>query len=313
MELNDPLISIIIPHLNQGRELEKCLSSLAAQQLERALFEIIVVDNGSDPLPSEIVDRYSGVRLYQEKQPGPGPARNTGIQHARGEVLALIDADCWAHPDWLQNALQVLQSSQKGTILGGNVQIWRDNKKEFTALEAYEGVFAYRFKLYIEQQGFSGTGNLMVRRADFLKIGPFSGIDFAEDMEWGQRACRAGYKFRYVPGMIVFHPARRTWRELCVKWDRQILHYLNMARGKPGWKIRWIARAFAVLASPAIDFIKVLNSDRISGGSSPLQSNYGPYRYPYLSLAKNAQLVRYRKSCELESPHYSIDFSSCHL
>ena len=38
-----------------------------------------------------------------------------------------------------------------------------------------------------------------------------------------------------------------------------------MARGKPAWKIRWALRALAVLASPAVDFAKVLGSDRIFG------------------------------------------------
>jgi hypothetical protein len=129
-------------------------------------------------------------------------------------------------------------------------------------------VFAYRFKLYIERQGFAGTGNLVVHRADFDKVGGFAGIQLAEDMEWGQRACSAGFRFRYVPEMIVFHPARRSLAELYAKWDRQIQHYLNMAQGKPAWKIRWIARALVVLGSPAIDFAKVLGSDRIQGISA---------------------------------------------
>jgi glycosyltransferase involved in cell wall biosynthesis len=266
MKVNAPLISVIIPHLNQLEHLGDCLASLEAQSLDRALFEIIVVDNGSSPPPDRVIGHRAGVRLFHEKQPGPGPARNTGIRYASGEVLALIDADCRAHPDWLQNALQNLQASPEGTILGGDVRIWHDGEV-FTAIEAYESVFAYRFKLYIEQHGFSGTGNLVVRRSDFAKIGPFAGINFAEDMEWGQRACRAGFKFRYIPEMIVFHPARRSLHELCLKWDRQIQHYLNMEQeqGKRAWKVRWVCRAVAVLGSPIIDLAKILDSDRIEG------------------------------------------------
>jgi GT2 family glycosyltransferase len=265
MKLNAPLISVVIPHLNQAEELEHCLASLDAQRLERTLFEVIVVDNGSSLPPYTVVSRHPSTHLLHEKQPGPGPARNTGIRHSSGEVLALIDADCRADPDWLQNALHALESSRDGTILGGDVRIWRDDKKTFRAIEAYEGVFAYRFKLYIEQHGFSGTGNLVVRRSSFEKVGPFAGINLAEDMDWGWRACRAGFRFRYVPEMIVFHPARRTLHELCVKWDRQIQHAVNTARDQPRWRIRWVARALAVLGSPAIDFAKVLSSDRIHG------------------------------------------------
>jgi glycosyltransferase involved in cell wall biosynthesis len=259
------MISVIIPHLNQSAGLEECLCSLDVQTLDRSLFEIIVVDNGSATLPAEVIARHSGVRLLHESHPGPGPARNTGTRAATGDVFAFIDADCRAHPDWLSTAQRVLRSSPSRTILGGDVRIWRDKNEDITPIEAYESVFAYRFKLYIEQHGFSGTGNLVVSRSDFETIGPFAGIEIAEDMEWGRRACSAAFRFCYVPEMIVFHPARRSLDELYAKWDRQIQHYLNMARGKPIWRFRWIARALLTLASPIIDVATVFNSDRIHG------------------------------------------------
>jgi len=60
--------------------------------------------------------------------------------------------------------------------------------------------------------------------------------------------------------------------ELYAKWDRHTQHFLNMARGKPGWKIRWIVRALAVLGSPIVDSGKVLSSDRIQGASTRLKA-----------------------------------------
>jgi hypothetical protein len=113
---------------------------------------------------------------------------------------------------------------------------------------------------------------LVVRRADYEKAGPFAGIEIAEDVEWGQRARSAGLTFRYVPEMVIFHPARRSLQELCVKWDRHLQHNLNMARGKLGWRIRWIARSLAVLASPAVDSMQVLGTDRIQGVSARVKA-----------------------------------------
>src|SRR3569833_614821 len=97
------MISIIVPHLNQADALEACLRSLDAQTLSRDLFEVIVVDNGSARLPADIVARHPGVRLLHEPEPGPGPARYAGAAVAKGEMLAFIDADCRAHPDWLNS------------------------------------------------------------------------------------------------------------------------------------------------------------------------------------------------------------------
>lgn len=267
-----PLISVVIPHLNQPEALEACLGSLDAQSLARCFFEIIVVDNGSVHIPRDIVANHSGTRLLRELQPGPGPARNFGVRASTGDIIAFIDADCRAHRDWLRTALQAIRSSPDGTILGGDVRIWRSRGNTSTAIEAYESVFGYRFKLFIERHGYCGTGNLVVRRTDYDKAGPFAGIDIAEDVEWGQRARSAGLRFRYVPEMVIFHPARRSLQELRVKWDRHTQHNLNMARGKRGWKIRWIARALAVLASPIVDSVRALSSDRIQGISARLKA-----------------------------------------
>jgi glycosyltransferase involved in cell wall biosynthesis len=297
MTIRKPLISVIIPHLNQPQDLEACLSSLDAQSLERTLFEVIVVDNGSISAPESVVANHPGTRLLRELQPGPGPARNAGIQAAIGDILAFIDADCRADSEWLRTALQILCSAQEKTILGGDVRIWRHRDEAYTAIGAYEGVFAYRFKLYIEQHGFCGTGNLVVRREHFHKIGPFAGIDVAEDIEWGLRARAAGFKFHYVPEMIVFHPPRRSLWELYVKWDRHIQHFFNMAQDKRGWKVRWIVRAVAVFASPILDFAKVLRSDRIHGVSPRLKAisvllAIRAYRaYKMLSLLRTSNTV----------------------
>lgn len=174
------------------KALHACLTSIDSQSLERGLFEVIVVDNGSSPIPEDIVAKHCGTRLLQELQPGPGPARNFGVRSAIGDIIAFIDADCRAHRDWLRNALQTIRSSPEGTIAGGDVRIWRSRRDTFTALEAYEEVFSYRFKWFIEHLGFCGTGNLVVRHADYEKAGSFAGIEFAEDVEWGQRARSVG-------------------------------------------------------------------------------------------------------------------------
>ena len=268
MPLNSPLISVIIPHLNQPDFLQECLASLDAQTLPRSDFEIIVVDNGSAQLPFAVIDRHQPAKLLQESRPGPGMARNRGAEEAAAPILAFIDADCRAHPDWLKNAVATIKAAEEHIILGGDVQIWKSRDGKVSPTEAYESIFAYRFKLYIEEHGFSGTGNLVVRRTDFEKVGPFAGIQVAEDIDWGRRALQAGCKFRYAPEMIVYHPARQSMRELFVKWDRHLQHAANISDGTLAWKIRWIARAFAVLGSPIIDLPKIIVSDRLEGWSA---------------------------------------------
>jgi GT2 family glycosyltransferase len=265
MPKSQPRITVIIPHLNQETYLHACLAALDRQTLDRSQFEVVVVDNGSTTLPTLEVGSFQGARLLQESAAGPGPARNRGVKESTSEILAFTDADCRPHPDWLSAGTQALEFSSIGTILGGDIRILPRDEAHYTAVEAYESIFGFQQKHYIESVGFSVTANLMLRREDFDRAGPFAGINFAEDMDFGERARRAGCTFRYVPDMIVFHPARGSFRELCIKWDRHLSHFANMAQNRSWWRIRWTARAFGVLCSSALHVFKIFSSDRIHG------------------------------------------------
>lgn len=260
-----PRLSVIIPHLNQPTFLQRCLRSLAEQTGDVPPHEIFVVDNGSRALPLDIVDAFENVMLLEEPEPGPGPARNRGVAQASGEILAFIDSDCLAHPGWLARIASVFDSDPEKGILGGDVFIARKSDDQATPLEAYESVYAYRMKEYIAKQGFTGTGNLAVRKSIMDKVGRFGGIGIAEDRDWGQRATAMGHATSYVADMVVYHPARETFDELKVKWNRHIAHDFTRMREKSGWWWRWVGRAVAVALSPGPEVLRILRSPRING------------------------------------------------
>ena len=255
-------ISVVIPHLNQPEMLGRCLASLAHGQHQAD--EIIVVDNGSATLPIAICTAYPGVQLLQELTPGPGPARNKGVAASSGDILAFIDADCIAAPDWLA-AAETAMSNPAATILGGDVRIAYVDPDHLTMLEAYESIYAYRMDRYIAREGFTGTGNLVVRRKVLTDVGAFAGIGVAEDRDWGRRATSKGYRIHYVAGMKVYHPARTSFSDLFRKWDRQTAHDYAEARKSPLGRLKWVAKTLVMGASPLADIPRILLSDRIIG------------------------------------------------
>lgn len=256
-----PRISVIIPHLNQPDFLLRCLASLAAGS--RIPDEVIVVDNGSRELP-ELVCTTHGAQLLTEAEPGPGPARNRGVAAATGEILAFIDADCLADPDWLAVA-EMAMAAPDATILGGDVRIALDNPARMTMTEAYESVYAYRMDRYIAREGFTGTGNLVVKREVLADVGPFAGIGVAEDRDWGRRATAKGYRIRFVPGMRAYHPARQNVSELLAKWDRQSAHDYVLARGQRGGLMRFTLKTLAMVPSTLAELPVVLTTNRLIG------------------------------------------------
>jgi glycosyltransferase involved in cell wall biosynthesis len=262
-------ISVIIPHLNQEAFLSECLHSI--MQGDRPADEIIVADNGSIVLPSETCGRFPNVILLVEPTPGPGPARNTGVLASTGDIVAFIDADCRADRGWLTAVAARMKTSKSG-ILGGDVRIGPASPEKLTMLEAYESIYSFRMDLYIKQKGFSGTGNLAVRRNVLNSVGQFAGIDVAEDKEWGNRALRLGHATEFVPEMLVFHPARRNFRDLFRKWDRQIAHEFVETAGTTDGRLRWFLRLILLPVSILWEIPKILTSNRIHGASARLMA-----------------------------------------
>ena len=90
-----PLVSVIIPSYNSVRTLEKTLESVFAQSYEN--IEVMLVDDGSTDgsvmLAREIASRESRLRLVTQRNKGPGPARNHGLQQSHGKYVAFLDAD----------------------------------------------------------------------------------------------------------------------------------------------------------------------------------------------------------------------------
>lgn len=255
-------LSVVIPHLNQPEHLARCLASLYAGT--RLPDEVFVVDNGSKDMPQSICDDYPGVGLLREATPGPGPARNLGMAAASGDILAFIDADCLADPRWLE-AVAAAMADPKAQVLGGDVRIALADPALLTSLEAYESIYAYRMDRYIAQEGFTGTGNLAARRAVLVAVGPFAGLAVAEDRDWGQRATAMGFDLRYVPSMKVYHPARQSFAELAVKWDRHTAHDFIAAGAMPFGRLRFVVKTLAMGVSPLAEIPRIIATDRLTG------------------------------------------------
>lgn len=259
-----PHLSIGIPHLNDQAALADCLAALAAQAGTAPPFEVIVVDNGSDRLPEAEIALYPFARLAQEATPGPGPARNRAAALAQADHLAFIDADCIAAPGWVAGIVGYFTTHPEAGVIGGEVRIRPRDPARPTAIEAYEAIYGYRMKMYVERDHYTATCNMAVRRGLFETVGGFGGIDIAEDRDWGRRATALGARIDYVPSMRIETAARDDFGQLQRKWDRHIGHDFAEVRGGMG-RLKWTVRALATALSPVGELPQVLTSDRVVG------------------------------------------------
>jgi glycosyltransferase involved in cell wall biosynthesis len=91
----DPLIGVVVPVYNVEKFLPACLDSLLAQTHRN--LDVVVVDDGSPDRSGEIADGYAArdrrVRVVHTDNHGLGAARNEGVRHVRGDLLAFLDSD----------------------------------------------------------------------------------------------------------------------------------------------------------------------------------------------------------------------------
>lgn len=113
----EPLITAIIPLFNGAAFIEEAIASIVAQSLRLA--EIIVVDDGSTDAGPEIVARLATtppIRLLRKPNGGQSSARNHGVAHAHGDLIAFLDQDDIWYPNHLAELVKPHLAQHAGEL-----------------------------------------------------------------------------------------------------------------------------------------------------------------------------------------------------
>lgn len=264
-----PFVSVIVPHYQDLDGLRICLASLEAQNYPRDRFEVVVGDNNSPIGVAAVTEAVAGrARVVVVTEKGAGPARNGAVAASKGAVLAFIDSDCVAEAEWLTEGVAGLD---RFDLVGGHVRVLVRNPDDMTPAEAFERVFAFDFKTYIEKKGFTGAGNMFCRREVFDRAGVFR-VGLSEDLEWSRRAVSTGARLGYAPGAVVGHPARITWEQLRDKWRRLNAETFGLMDGQMGQRTKWLMRNALMPLSAIAHTPKVLTSRELNTGRQRLQA-----------------------------------------
>jgi GT2 family glycosyltransferase len=254
-----PLVSVIIPHYNDLARLKICYERLQAQSWPMDCREIVIADNNSTCGLNAIVKAAPEAVVVAAPIQGAGPARNAGVAASRGKVLAFIDSDCVPERDWIAKGVKALS---RYDFVGGKVVTFARDPHKPAPVEAFEQVFNFDFKRYIEKVGFTGSGNMFVRRAVFDRVGGFRAT-VCEDVDWSFRARQMGFRLGYAPAAIVGHPARSTWMELKQRWRRMIGEDYARACEQRFGRAQFMMKALAMPLSVIPHTAAVIRSPRL--------------------------------------------------
>ena len=249
-------VAIIIPHYNDVPRLERCLEALMPQVTDD--IEVVIADNNSTDSLESVTARWPHVRVVVQTEKGAGPARNAGVAATTAPWLMFIDADCVAGPGWVARGREI---ADEEAVIGGRVDVFHETPPPQSGAEAFETVFAFKMKSYLEKGAFLGSGNLITSRKVFDTTGGFRPA-VSEDKDWSQRASKAGFRLGFDDDFAVSHPSRQDWHALRYKWRRLTSEGFLLEGETGSGRLKWAVKALLMPVSVPVHAVKILrNSD----------------------------------------------------
>ncbi len=234
-------VSVVICTRDRPDLLAQCLRSL--QNLSQHPQEIIVVDNApSTDKTRQLVSQMPNIRYVLEPRPGLSVARNTGIHHSTGDIIAFTDDDVTVDPDWITRLQQSFQNSKVMAATGLVLPAELETESQFI-FEMSNGNFGWGYRertfsleffqatkhLGVPVWCIGAGANMAFRRQVFEMVGDFDerlgagASGCSEDSEIWYRILAEGWLCRYEPTAVVYHYHRRDLDSL----SHQMYQYMR--------------------------------------------------------------------------------------
>jgi len=199
-----PSVSVIMPTYNAGVRIGVAIGSVLTQT--HGEVELIVIDDGSTDDTVAIARGFGDrVTILQQENAGPNAARNTGLRHASGDVVALCDSDDVLLPNYLAEALAVLAAAPARTWVTCASELMTDDGLKPYGYSPFGEVPADRQREAILQGNIVSIFSVFPR-AMATEIGPFNEqLKRAEDWEYWARAILSGWRVAFQPTIASYY------------------------------------------------------------------------------------------------------------
>jgi succinoglycan biosynthesis protein ExoA len=222
-----PLVSVVLPVLNEEAHIQRCLASVQAQDYPAEMIEIVVADGGSTDRTRAIVERIaaSDRRISLVDNPGRNQAAglNRAIAASTGTIVARLDGHAAWPPSHISRCVQLLETTGADNV-GGTMQAVGDNTVARVAARASSspfGIGGARYR-YADREVETDTVFLgCFRRAALERVGRYDErLPPHEDYELNQRIRARGGRIVFSPDLPTTYWARDSWKGLARQFYR---------------------------------------------------------------------------------------------
>lgn len=237
--MNIDSYSIIVPTYNRSDEIVELIKSVDELQFNPLKFELIIVDDGSSDDTETQVKALSKtlritIRYITQDHKGPGAARNTGMNEAKGDFFLFIDSDCTVSNSWLSEIDTAIRTTSAEAFGGPDSHL-----ESFSPLLK---AINYSMTSFITTGGIRGhkrkklgkfyprSFNMGLSASLYKKIGGFGSLRHGQDIEFSNRIIKSGANVAHVEQAIVYHKRRTS----IYKFFKQVFNWgvarINLAK-----------------------------------------------------------------------------------
>lgn len=256
--INFPYISVVVCAYNEEKLLDQCIEGLVNQSFPKNKYEILIVDDESSDKTPKTAQKW--VSTLKEKLPrftyiriahgGLSVARNTGIKHAQGDIIAFIDGDALASRDWLSELTKAFYKNNVDYV-GGKIELLNHNSSvaRLAQLTRHKQVFGPNVFL----NNLVGC-NMAYRKEIFEAFGGFyENFTSRGDETSLQNRIEASFHFAPAPNAVIYHERPETFRSwIKTEWKEATLNGIIRKMPKQKNKVR---RKLALFESAMFVFL----------------------------------------------------------
>jgi glycosyltransferase involved in cell wall biosynthesis len=212
--MRKPLVSIIMPAYNVQGTISTSIQSVLDQHYDQ--WELVIVNDGSTDNTSAIIEQYTGdsrVKIINQKNAGISSARNTGIQHAKGDYIAFLDSDDLWSPKKLKTQIDFHINHPEIKISHTYYSVFDTKSNNKLPFKIFQSTKTKQGLLYptLCYQNTIGILTVMIKKEVLDHVGLFDTTLFTfEDQELWIRIAKAHYRFGYIAKNLAYYRLTTT-------------------------------------------------------------------------------------------------------
>ncbi len=204
-------VSLITTVKNEADNIEEFLNSVINQKKKPQ--EFIIVDGGSTDDTFNVLEKYSKkyrwMKVFQIKDVSVGKGRNYAIEKSKNSIIAITDAGCVLHKNWLKEITKPFKEKNIDAVAGIYRPLYKNNFEYFQALQ----IVPKAKKIFMSSTRMSSR-SFAIRKTVFQKHGGYPDFNTGEDTKFILKLKSSDVKFGFAKSAVVYWRMRRTWYAL---------------------------------------------------------------------------------------------------